>query len=112
MAVPVPNINPLQIDGGVAHFKYAGAIGTLGPTLTIDLTDIPERLRGGAFFRDQLYITIQALLAADEIDVDISSLTVLPAAPALPEYAQLDATAVNAAGELIALVETHHSIGR
>jgi hypothetical protein len=112
MAVPVPNIKPLQVQAGVAHYKYLGPIGTLGPVLTVDLTDIPERLRGGFGFRDQLYVTLQALLAADGIVIDPTSIVVLPAAPALPEYAQLTAAATNAAGLLQVLVETHHTIGR
>ena len=112
MAVPVPNIKPLEISFGVAHFRYLGPIGTLGPVLNIDLTDIPERMRSQIGFREQLYVTLQALNFADGINIDPTSIVILPAAPALPEYAQLDAVATNADGELQVLVETHHTIGR
>lgn len=112
MAVPVPNIKPTQKPRGVAHYGYLGPIGTLGPVLTIDLTGIPETLREDPAFDPQLYVTLQALLAADGIVIDPTSIVVLPAAPALPEYAQLVASATNAAGLLQVLVETHHSVGR
>jgi hypothetical protein len=112
MAVPVPNIKPTVIPNGVAHYSYLGPIGTLGPVLTIDLTEIPERVRAGRGFADQLYVFLQPLAAADGIVIDPASIVVLPAAPALPEYAQLAVVAVNAAGLLQVLVETHHSIGR
>jgi hypothetical protein len=112
MPIPVPNIKPLQIPNGVAHYKYLGPIGTLGPVLTIDLTAISDHLRSVIGFREQLYVTLQALLAADGIVIDPASIVVLPAAPALPEYAQLVASATNAAGLLQVLVETHHSVGR
>ena len=112
MAVPIPNIKPLQIPKGVAHYKYVGPIGTLGPVLTIDLTDMNERLRAVVGFREHLYVTLQALVAADGIAIDPASIVVLPAAPALPEYAQLTTVAVNAAGVIQALVETHHTNGR
>ena len=112
MAVPTPNVQPTQIPGGVAHYRYQGPIGTVGPTLTIDLTDIPETLREDPAFRDQLYMTLQSFDAADGIVIDGANPVVLPAAPALPEYVQMPAVATNAAGVVQVLVETHHSIGR
>ena len=112
MSVPIPNIRPTQIPHGVAHYKYVGPIGTMGPKLIVDLTDIPQRLRDVIGFREQLYITLQALNPASDIVIDAASVVVLPAAPALPEYAEFAATAVNPAGQLQVLVETHHTIGR
>lgn len=112
MSVPAPSIKPLEIPNGVHHYKYVGPIGTLGPVLTIDLTGISERLRDVIGFREQLYVTLQALLAADGIVIDPTSIVVLPAAPALPEYAQLTAAATNASGLLQVLVETAHTAVR
>jgi hypothetical protein len=109
--VPVPNVKPLQIPKGVAHYLYRGAIGTLGPVLVVDLTAIPERIRDQPSFRDQLYVFIQAFNPADGIAVDAESVAVLPAAPALPEYLEFAAVATDDEGEIQVLVEAHHTIG-
>jgi hypothetical protein len=109
--IPTPNVKPLQIPKGVAHYLYRGSIGTLGPKLVVDLTEIPERIRDRPSFRDQLYVFIQAFNSVDGIAVDAESIAVLPAAPALPEYLEFAAVATNPAGEIQVLVEAHHTIG-
>lgn len=112
MAVPSPSVKPTRIPRGVAHYLYRGPIGSLGPALNIDLTDILESVRVQDGFREHLYVFIQPLDAVDGISVDPVSIQVLPAEPAVPEYARLDMTSLNAAGQVQILVETHHSIGR
>jgi hypothetical protein len=109
--IPTPNVKPLQIPKGVAHYLYRGSIGTLGPKLVVDLTEIPERIRDRPSFRDQVYVFIQSFNSADGIVVDAESITVLPAAPALPEYLEFTAVATDDEGEIQVLVEAHHTIG-
>jgi hypothetical protein len=111
MSVPIPNVKPLRIAYGVAHYSYTGEIGTLGPTLVVDLTSIPERIRSKPSFRAQLYVFIQAFDAAANVQIDSRSVTVLPAYPAVPEYLEFAASAADDAGGIQVTVEAHHTIG-
>jgi hypothetical protein len=61
MAIPVGALKPLQVPGGTHTYVYHGAVGTVGPTLFIDLTSIPLRIRQDTNFQDMLYVVFKGL---------------------------------------------------
>lgn len=114
MAIPVGAVKPLQVPGGIHTYVYNGAVGTVGPTLYIDLTAIPERIREDTNFQDMLYVVFKSL----DDNISAAGPAVLTAAnfnddgSNINAYLDVDVTAVAGTEECMILVEPRHTISR
>jgi hypothetical protein len=114
MAIPVGAVKPLQVPGGTHTYVFNGPVGTTGPVLFIDLTDIPLRLRQDTNFQDMLYVVFKSL----DDDISAAGPAVLTSANFNNDgdntnaYLDVEVTAVAGTEECMILVEPRHTIAR
>jgi hypothetical protein len=114
MAIPVPAVKPLQVPGGTHTYVYSGAVGTVGPVLIIDLTEIPLRIRQDTNFQDMLYVVFKSL----DDNISAAGPAVLTAANFNDDgddtnaYLDVLVTAVAGTEQCMLVVEPRHTIGR
>lgn len=114
MAIPAGALKPLQVPGGTHTYVYNGEVGTVGPVLFIDLTDIPLRIRQDPNFQEMLYVIFKSL----DNDISAAGPAVLTAANFNNDgddtnaYLDVLVTAVAGTEQCMLLVEPRHTIGR
>lgn len=114
MAIPTPSVKPLQVPGGTHTYVYNDIIGTVGPILYIDLTDIPGRLREDPNFQEMLYVIFKGL----DDDITAVSPAVLAAlnfgddGAEINAWVQLNVTSAVGTALCMIIVEPRHTIGR